>query len=250
MRDDGPSSVSTRARPRPVRTTARSPVRDLTDPLRLQDERHAGCEVRLADDQLPLAPDLDDDALLRHTMEPTVNQGRPRCRPAEDASMLHLHPSEEDAMNIAVTSDLERRHIPYELLPHPATTTAVAEARVLELEPNEVAKTLILGTPRGYVRALVPASKRIDAHKARVALSLDEVWLVPESELVGAYPEFELGAVPPIAGPGRDRVLIDQSFRNQPWLVFEAGRHDESVRVRTGDLLAATHAIVADICLD
>ena len=33
-------------------------------------------------------------------------------------------------------------------------------------------------------------------------------------------------------------------------LVFEAGRHDESVRVRTGDLFAATYAIVADICLD
>ncbi len=164
--------------------------------------------------------------------------------------MLHVHPSEEDAMNTAVTSDLERRHIPYELLPHPTTTTAAAEARVLELEPGEVAKTLILGTPRGYVRALLPASKRIDAHKARVALSLDEVWLVPESELVGAYPEFELGAVPPVAGPSRDRVLVDQSFRNHPWLVFEAGRHDESVRVRTGDLLAATHAIVADICLD
>ena len=96
----------------------------------------------------------------------------------------------------------------------------------------------------------MPASKRIDPTKVATALALDEVWLVPESELVGAYPEFEAGRVPPVAGPGHDRVIIDESFREHPWLVFEAGRHDESVRVRTGDLLAATYAIVADICLD
>lgn len=153
-------------------------------------------------------------------------------------------------MNIAVISELERRDIPYELLPHPTTKTAAAEADVLHLPPGEVAKTLILGTRQGYIRALVPASKRVDATKVAAALAVDEVWLVPEAELVGAYPEFELGAVPPVAGPGHDRVVVDPALREHPWLVFEAGRHDESVRVRTGDLLAATHAIVADICLD
>jgi Ala-tRNA(Pro) deacylase len=153
-------------------------------------------------------------------------------------------------MNIAVISELERRRIPYELLPHPPTKTAAAEADVLHVPPGEVAKTLILGTQHGYVRALVPASKRLDPTKVAVALALNEVRLVPESELVGAYPDFELGAIPPVAGPGHDRVIVDQSFREHPWLVFEAGRHDESVRVRTGDLLAATYAIVADICLD
>jgi Ala-tRNA(Pro) deacylase len=153
-------------------------------------------------------------------------------------------------MHIAVISELERRKIPYELLPHRPTTTAAAEAHVLHLPPGAVAKTLILGTQHGYVRALVPASKRLDASKVAAALALNEVRLVPESELVGAYPEFEVGAIPPVAGPSHDRVIVDESFREHPWLVFEAGRRDESVRVRTGDLLAATYAIVADICLD
>ena len=139
-------------------------------------------------------------------------------------------------MNIAViAAELERRRIPYELLSRPE---------------GEVAKTLILDTQQGYVRALVPASKRLDPTKVAVALALNEVRLVPESELVGVYPEFELGAIPPIAGPGHERVIADQSFREHPWLVFEIGRHDESLRVPTGDLLAATYAIVADICLD
>jgi hypothetical protein len=38
--------------------------RDVADPFRLQDDRDAGREVRLADDQLAAATDLDDDSLL------------------------------------------------------------------------------------------------------------------------------------------------------------------------------------------
>lgn len=153
-------------------------------------------------------------------------------------------------MNIAVISELERKHIPYELLPHAPTKTAAAEAHALHLPLGEVAKTLVLATPRGYVRALVPASRRLDPDKVANVLGVAEAWLVPESELVGAYPEFELGAVPPVSGPAHDEVVVDESFREHPWIVFEAGRHDESVRVRFGDLLAATSAVVADISLE
>ncbi len=152
-------------------------------------------------------------------------------------------------MNVAVIAELEREHIPYELLPHRRTGTAAAEAHALNLPEDIVAKTLVLRTPDGYVRALLPASRRLDPRKVAAAVDVEDVGLVPEEELVGAYPEFELGAVPPIGGPP-DRVVIDESLDFVPRLVFEAGRHDESVRVRTGDLIAATDAIVADICLD
>ena len=153
-------------------------------------------------------------------------------------------------MNMTVISELERNHIPYELLPHRRTTTAKAEASALHVPADEVAKTIVLGTTLGYVRVLVPATERVDPRKVAAAVGAGEVRLVPESELVGAYPEFELGATPPVAGPSHDRVLVDESFRTKPSIVFEAGRHTESVRVRTGDLLSATHAVVADLVLD
>jgi len=153
-------------------------------------------------------------------------------------------------MNMTVISELERRHIPYELLPHKRTTTAADEAVALHLPAEEVAKTLVLSTPGGYVRALIPASRRLNAAKLAAVLEVAEVSLVSEGELVGAYPEFELGAVAPLAGPPHDRVVVDTSLREHPWIVFEAGRHDQSVRVRTGDFLAAANAVVAEIVLD
>ena len=53
----------------------------------------------------------------------------------------------------ALIDVLRREHVPYELLPHHHTETALEEAGTLGLDPHQVAKTLILTTPFGFVRA-------------------------------------------------------------------------------------------------
>lgn len=149
----------------------------------------------------------------------------------------------------ALADVLRREHVSYELLPHRHTETAVAEAAALELEPDQVGKTLILKTPSGYARAVLRAGDRLDLEKARRILGTPEIELADEIELVGAYPEFELGAVPPIGGPF-DRVLVDERVFDHPFVVFEAGTHDESIRLRTGELLSIAEAEVADLVDD
>lgn len=57
-----------------------------------------------------------------------------------------------------LVDELERASIAYELVEHARTTTAAAEARVLGLGAHEVAKTVVLTTPEGFVRAVLPAS--------------------------------------------------------------------------------------------
>jgi Ala-tRNA(Pro) deacylase len=146
----------------------------------------------------------------------------------------------------ALIAVLHREHVPYELLPHHHTETALDEAGTLGVDPHQVAKTLILTTPFGFVRAVIPASERLDLGKARFALDTAEVELASETSLVGAYPEFELGAVPPMGGP-YDRVLVDQRLFDSTFIVLDAGTHDESIRLRTGDLLSVAEAEVVDI---
>jgi len=150
----------------------------------------------------------------------------------------------------AVTELLDESQVPYELIPHRRTMSAVAEARAIDVDPEHVAKTLILATSEGFVRAVLPASARIDLHKVRDIVERGEVELASEEVLVGAYPEFELGAVPPLGGATGDVVLVDQRIRDAGSVVFEAGAHDQSVRMRAIDLVAVTDARVADICQD
>jgi Ala-tRNA(Pro) deacylase len=149
----------------------------------------------------------------------------------------------------ALVDALKQEHVSYELLPHRHTETALAEAKALQVEPDQVGKTLILKTPFGYARAVLRAVDRLDLEKAGRALGTPEVDLADEVELVGAYPEFELGAVPPVGG-AYDRVLVDERVFDNPFVVFEAGTHDESIRLRTGELLSIAEAEVADLVED
>lgn len=150
----------------------------------------------------------------------------------------------------SLVDELERASIPYELIDHARTTTAAAEARVLGVAPHGVAKTVVLTTPDGFVRAVLSASDRFDLGKLREILGTKEVELATEAILVGAYPEFELGAVPPLTGGTGDRVLIDRRLRENDWVILEAGTHEQSLRLRTSDLVELTDARLVDLSQD
>ncbi len=138
------------------------------------------------------------------------------------------------------------------MIRHERTERAAAEAEAVGIPPAEVAKTIVLATAAGYVRAVVSASDRLDLHKARglVAGGKKTCRLATETELAGAYPSFELGAVPPFGGPAGDRVIVDSRVAERDSVVLEAGSHEQSVRMRTKDLVSLTEAEIADIHAD
>jgi Ala-tRNA(Pro) deacylase len=146
---------------------------------------------------------------------------------------------------------LERENVPYEPLPHRHTERATDEAVALGIDPCEVAKTIVLASDHGFVRAVIPASDRLDVHKVRELLDLHEQpHLAHEEDLAAAYPAFELGAVPPVGGPSGDRVVVDRRLANRETMVIEAGSHDESIRVGTTAVLVLAQAMIGDICHD
>jgi len=139
----------------------------------------------------------------------------------------------------------------FEVIRHAHTERASDEAVAIGVEQSDVGKTIVLTSPRGYVRAVLPASKRLDLHKLRRHLNGgNEIRLATEAELVGAYPTFELGAVSPFGGPPADLVVVDRHVADRDWVIVEAGTHEASVRIRTSDLVSTVGADVVDICCD
>lgn len=149
-----------------------------------------------------------------------------------------------------LTTALDKAGVGYELLPHAHTERAADEAEALGVAPAEVGKTLVLTTPSGYVRAVLPASERLDFRKVGEVLGVGKksIHLSTEDDLARDYPEFDLGAVPPFGDGRGDRVLVDSRLAERPSVVVEAGSHDESVRLPTADLVRLAEAEVADIC--
>jgi Ala-tRNA(Pro) deacylase len=148
-----------------------------------------------------------------------------------------------------LSTTLDDHGIPYEILEHERTDRAVDEAAALGLEPEDIAKTIVITTGERNVRILLPASERLDLHKVRDLFDGAAPRLLTESELETGYPEFDLGAVPPIGGP-TDELVLDHRISGRRHVVFEAGRHDASVRVDASDLVAFPGARVADVCVD
>ena len=147
-----------------------------------------------------------------------------------------------------LTRALNLAYAEYELIEHPRTETATAEANALGVSSDDVAKTVVLATPDGHLRAVLPASARLDLHRVRELLGEGKaVHLASEKELAQAYPMFELGAVPPLGGPS-DPVLVDRCTAERESVIVEAGTHRESLLLKTADLLTMTDAKVADIC--
>jgi Ala-tRNA(Pro) deacylase len=152
------------------------------------------------------------------------------------------------AYSNALTQALDMAGIAYELLEHAPTDRASDEATALGISPGEVAKTIVVTAGEGNVRVLLPASERLDMHKLRDLLEAGkELHLLTEAALNEDYPDFELGAVPPLGGRD-DAVIVDRRLAELDQVVFEAGSHDRSVRVSAPDLISATGARIADVC--
>lgn len=154
---------------------------------------------------------------------------------------LELKPAAKELVELLRQSDIE-----FELLPHRRTKTATSEAQALGVLPQETAKTVVVRVDGGCVRAVIPASRRLKLEKLGELLG-PEPTLLTEAELDGCYPLFELGAVPPFGGPEGDRVVVDTGLEACDYIVFEAGTHDASLRLRPRDLIAVAGAQVADI---
>jgi Ala-tRNA(Pro) deacylase len=147
-----------------------------------------------------------------------------------------------------MTRFLEEAGVDFDVLEHAHTERAADEAAALGIDPEEVAKTLVLVAPGGNVRAVLAASERIDLRKVAgvVGVSGKKVHLATEDDLARDYTDFELGAVPPFGGR-EDPVIVDERLAAHDSVVLEAGSHDRSVRLKAGDLVRLTSAQVADI---
>ena len=163
------------------------------------------------------------------------------------AGATRIRRSKRSAPTAQLVEILRERDLEFELLPHRRTFTAAGEARALGVLPQDTAKTVIVKAGDAHVRAVVPASRRLDTEKLAAVVGTPTATALTEAELGRTYPEFELGAVPPFGGRQEDGVVVDSALANCEYVVLEAGVHDTSLRLRTRDLIGVAGAQVADI---
>jgi Cys-tRNA(Pro)/Cys-tRNA(Cys) deacylase len=74
--------------------------------------------------------------------------------------------------------------------------------------------------------------------------------LATEAEIAARFPRYEVGAVPPLGPEHVDVHVVDRRLLTYNRVLCSGGDHRHSILLDAQDLVRASHALVADVCVD
>ena len=143
---------------------------------------------------------------------------------------------------------LEERHAPYERLKHPPRFTAQELAEVEHIDGRHHAKVVMLKQGSDSWMMVLPADRMIDFDKLP-ALTGRGVTLATEGEFKSLFPDCETGAMPPFGELYGVPTYVDQTLKDDDYIVFEAGTHTDAMRMKYREWERLAHPVVADFSI-
>jgi prolyl-tRNA editing enzyme YbaK/EbsC (Cys-tRNA(Pro) deacylase) len=160
---------------------------------------------------------------------------------------MYAPPSPRPPVGVAAVEPWLDEHLPdYAVITHDPSFAARDEARFAHHPAEQMAKTVVVHDRARLVAAVLPASDRLDLGKVRRLLGAGRAArLATEGEIGDAFPAFEVGAVPPVAG--FNLVLLDQRLLTYTRILIPGGDHRHAVAVDPEELVRSTRARVVDL---
>ena len=126
---------------------------------------------------------------------------------------------------------LDQQHSSYSMVTHDRTITAHETASAAHLSRQLFAKTVMLKIDGALAMMVMPAAYRVDLTRLSRALGGRLVELAEESEFKDAFPDCEVGAMPPFGNLYGIPVFVDSRLAQQSEIAFNAGTHTDAVRM-------------------
>ncbi len=140
-----------------------------------------------------------------------------------------------------ITEYLDQRKVNYQIRSHRPVFSSQQMAAE-EHEPGmNVAKPVIVQADGHYYMCVLPACCKVDLEELRRQLGAGEVELANERDMTRLFPECELGAEPPFGNLFGIPTLMDRELMNDEYLVFQAGKHDQAIRIKNTDYKNLVH---------
>jgi Ala-tRNA(Pro) deacylase len=143
---------------------------------------------------------------------------------------------------------LEEQRIPYHVIHHRRDYTAQGAAADTHTPGREFAKSVVLSVDGVHAMAVLPAHCRVDVEKLRRALGARDVQLVSEDDIQRLCPDCEVGAEPPLGNLYGLPVYLDRQMTADEQITFNAGTHEDAVRIRMNDFVRTVQPRVMDLC--
>lgn len=146
-----------------------------------------------------------------------------------------------------VVEHLQSLGADFEVIPHAQAYTSIGEAQALGIAADEVVKTVAVQTAAGYALMAIPGYRRLAMRLVTKAVGDNHARLATEEEMARDFPDYELGALPPIGSLVGARLYVDPEVMSHETVVFAAGKQTESVKMRTEDLFRNESATVVTV---
>jgi len=127
---------------------------------------------------------------------------------------------------------LDSNHVQYEVVSHRQAFTAQEVAAAEHIPGRELAKVVMLQSGKEFLMVVLPAPYRVDLKRAQAALGKPDLTLAAEEEFAGLFPQCEPGAMPPFGNLYNLPVYVDESLTKDDAIVFNAGSHTQTVRMK------------------
>lgn len=130
---------------------------------------------------------------------------------------------------------LQKHNVHYEVIPHKTSYTMQETAQTAHIPGKELAKTVMIKVDGKPIMVVVPATSRVDLDHLKAVTRAKNVTILNEEEFKDLFGDCESGAMPPFGKLYKIEMLVDQSLAEDPYIAFNAGNHEELVKIKYSD---------------
>lgn len=139
--------------------------------------------------------------------------------------------------------------VPFQTMKHRQAFTAQEIAAEQKVPGKQVAKVVMVRADGSLAMLVMPATFRVDFRKLAHVLGCPDPRLAEEKEFANLFPDCSTGAMPPFGNLYNVPVYVDRSLTDDREIVFNAGTHDETMKVPYADYARLAHPIVAEFAV-
>jgi Ala-tRNA(Pro) deacylase len=140
---------------------------------------------------------------------------------------------------------LDDNNIKYVSITHSTAYTTQEIASLAHVKGREMAKTVVVLIDDMLAMAVLPASYHVDLQALRTFIGCQIVSLATEPQFRDKFPGCETGAMPPFGNLYGMPVYVDESLMRDKEIVFNAGTHNELIRMAYQDFARLVEPTVA-----
>ena len=144
---------------------------------------------------------------------------------------------------------LDERNVRYISINHSPAYTARETAASTFIPRREFAKTIIVDLDGEKVMVVLSASRHVNLDALAQVNQASQARLATEDEFKSLFPDCEIGAMPPFGSLYQLRVFVDRMVTEVDDLCFNAGTHEQVLRMDCNDYIEIEKPVVGDFAI-